>query len=173
MYIQRNDFMDRAAASIFNRRGYPNFNRELPDVYWLNYFGPAYVDFWGDKKIDALKKKYEVICSDKGGVFVQTTPQLAVADESVTGVKDYQFKKHFYKVLGEDTFMHETQMPGQPGQYVPTLEDHRDILRRIYPDVKEVNRKAVIREGASKGTRIIEIVPFDPSTEAKYPAPKS
>ena len=127
MYVQRNEFMKKSGP-LLGARLFPDFNRELPDVYWLNYFGPGYVEHWGKDKVDTLGAEYELCWSAKGGVCVVTTPRPISADPDVMGITDYPFKKHFYHILGGNTFVHETQKPGQAGQYVPTLEDHRRAL---------------------------------------------
>jgi hypothetical protein len=128
MYTQRTDLMQLAAVNMFNVRSYPDFGRELPDVYWLNYFGPAYVELWGQKKVDRLSEKYFVEKLGNGGICVQTTPEVVFADCSIKRITDYAFKKHFYMVLGKNAFMHETQRPGRRGKYVPRIEAHRQII---------------------------------------------
>jgi len=128
VYVQREVFMAKAAEHPLLRRSVPDFNRELWDVYWLNYFGNEYVRFWGEEKVLALSREYELTRFDKGGICVQTTPEPVFADDSVKGIKDYAFKKHMYEILGYNTFMHETQQSGKPGQYVPTLDDQRRFL---------------------------------------------
>ena len=129
IFTQRNVFMAKAVEHPVFRKTIPDYSREIWDVYWLNYFGPAYVDHWGQDKIAALGKKYEVTGFGNGGVCVQTTPEPVLADPEAKGITDYEFKKHFYEVLGYDTFMHETHKPGRPGQYVPILEEHRRRLK--------------------------------------------
>ena len=129
MYTQRNELMKKSTWTSFSVRLFPNFNKELPDVYWLNYFGLGYVDFWGKEKIKSLSDEYEVSNFENGGICVQTSPEFVTADKHIKKVSGYNFKKHFYNVLGSDTFMHETQKPGEPGKYVPTLDDHRNLLK--------------------------------------------
>ena len=126
--VQRNVFMAKAVEHPLLRKKVPDFNRELWDVYWLNYFGNEYVRFWGEEKVLALAREYELTRFDKGGICVQTTPEPVFADDSVKGIKDYTFKKHMYEILGYNTFMHETQQSGEPGQYVPTMDDQRRLL---------------------------------------------
>jgi hypothetical protein len=111
------------------KHGSADLERELPDVYWTNYFGPGYVKFWGKDKMNALATKYEVEWLDSGATCVQTTPEPMSADLDAKGITDYPWKRHFYMVLGYDTFVHERQNQGQPGQYVPMFEEHRKMLR--------------------------------------------
>lgn len=138
VYVQREVFMAKAAEHPLLRRRVPDLNRELWDVYWLNYFGNEYVRFWGEKKVSALARGYELTRFDKGGICVQTTPEPIFADDSVKGIKDYAFKKHMYEILGYNTFMHETQQSGEPGQYVPTLDDQRRFLNANLTNVYSI-----------------------------------
>ena len=120
MYVQRNEFMEKSGP-LLGARLFPDFNRELPDVYWLNYFGPGYVEHWGKDNVDALSAEYELHWSANTGFCVVTTPRPVTPDPDINGITDYPFKKHFYDVLGLDTFIYENQERGYPGQYVPTL----------------------------------------------------
>jgi hypothetical protein len=128
---QREIFMARSAKNVGNRKKIPNFERELWDVYWLNYFGPAFVELWGESKLARLAEQYQVRRFENGGFCVQTAQEPPIADESAKGITDYAFKKHFYDVAGWDTAMHETHQPGQLGQYVPTMAQHRKALSII------------------------------------------
>ena len=114
-----------------------DFEIEIRDVYWLNYFGAGYVEFWGREKVDALAKAYHAEHFDNGGAFIQATKKPVFADFSAEGITVYDWKQAFYDILGRDTFMYETQKKGLPGQYVPTLECHRSIIRRVHPNMKE------------------------------------
>ena len=102
--------------------------QKIKIVYWLNYFGPGYVNFWGQDKTRALEGAYEVIRDENGGICVQTTDAPVFADDNIRKITDYEFKKAMYDILGHNTFIHETHRQGAAGQYVPTLEDHRRII---------------------------------------------
>ena len=130
MCVQREIFMAKAAKNPLERKKNPDFDQEIWDVYWLNYFGAGYVQFWGQDKIDRLAEQYDVTRFVNGAVCVQTTPKPVFADPNAKGITDYPWKRHMYDVLGWNTFMHETQKQGKPGQYVPTLDDHRRILKQ-------------------------------------------
>lgn len=101
----------------------------IRDIYWLNYFGPGYVNFWGEEKTQKLLEHYsssEVF--ENGAVCIQTTPEPVKADLNIKRVVDYPWKKKFYEVLGYNTFVHEDFIRGEPGQYVPTLKYHKKML---------------------------------------------
>jgi len=126
--VQRDHFMALTADHPLDRKTIPDFDREIQDIYWLNYFGPGYVNHWEKNKVEALAIEYEVIHLENDGICVQTTREPVIADKSMRKITDYPFKKHFYEILGYNTFMHEYHQPGVLGEYVPTLEYHRSLL---------------------------------------------
>ena len=121
-------YLAQAAENVFERKQVPDFDMELPDIYWLNYFGPGYVDFWGEEKIAALKKAYPVTEDTHRGILVDATGEPVFADDAITRITAYDFKKSMYEILGYNTFMHETHQPGDRGENVPTLEYHRQYV---------------------------------------------
>ena len=125
---QASIFHALAVENAQNRKKQPNFDYELGDIYWLNYFGPGYVDFWGKDKIKSLEKVYDIIHDTNGGIIVQTTDEPMIADYNVDRISDYKFKQPMYETLGYNTFMHETHHPGERGENVPTLEQMRNLV---------------------------------------------
>ena len=126
MYTQRNDALNRARRKPgqFSVRVKPDFDRELPDVYWLNYFGPGFVEHWG-ARLDTLGVRRDR--TPAGAMVVWATETPFVHDASVHAISDYAFKRPFYEALGFDTFMSETQRQGAPGEHVPALDVHRRL----------------------------------------------
>ncbi|HXA29535.1 MAG TPA: hypothetical protein VN193_12420 [Candidatus Angelobacter sp.] len=126
MYTQRNNALDRTRREPgkFGARLQPDLGRELPDVYWLNYFGPGLVQHWGGR-LDTLGVKR--LHTPGGAVLVQATETPFVHDPAMKPISAYPFKQPFYEALGFDTFMSETQSRGEPGQHVPAIEVHRKI----------------------------------------------
>lgn len=120
IYTQRNELLEKAHWDRF----LPQFDRELPDVYWLNFFGPGYVEFWGER-LEGLGARSAV--TQTGGRVIWASESPFVHDAALSRVTDYPFKRAFYDRLGIDTFMHEGQRQGAPGQYVPSLDVHRRI----------------------------------------------
>ena len=117
-----------AVDNVRNRKKQPNFDYELGDVLWLNYFGPGYVEFWGKDKIKALERSYYVTRDVNNGIGVQTAEEPTFADINVDRISDYIFKQPMYEILGHNTFMHETSQPGERGENVPTLENMRNLI---------------------------------------------
>jgi hypothetical protein len=99
----------------------PSYEREIPDVYWLNYFGPGYVEFFGAQleRLGVRRTRTKT-----GGLLVWATETPFVFDR-VSRVADYAFKQPFYEALGRDAFRSEDQLRGGPGEHVPTYDAHR------------------------------------------------
>lgn len=120
MYTQRNDMLEQSGRDFL----LPQLERELPDVYWLNFFGPGYVEFW-DGRLDGLGVRS--IDTRRGGRLIWATDSPFIFNPAAKRVTDYPFKRPFFDRLGMDTFMHETQRPGGVGQLVPGMDVHRRL----------------------------------------------
>ena len=90
----------------------PEFERELWDVHWLNYFGPGYLQHWGSR-LGGLGVRQ--VRTANGGVIVW-------AAETPRDVIDGQ---PFRAALGSDVFMVGRARRGEPGELVPSYEVHK------------------------------------------------
>jgi hypothetical protein len=99
----------------------PDYEREIPDVYWLNYFGPGYVEFFGARLEHVGVRR---VRTENGGLLVWATETPFVLERG-SRVVDYGFKQPFYEALGRDAFRSEDQLRGAPGEHVPTFDVHR------------------------------------------------
>jgi len=95
------------------------------DVYWLNYFGPAYVEMWGEKLVRLGTRS---LGTANGGVVVWATSTPFVYREDVASFMDYEWKRPFYASLGRDAFVNAV-VPAWTSR-VPTREDHVRLLRQ-------------------------------------------
>jgi|GEM_PF-2121944 len=119
----------RRTGSIVRRpvdSTYHELNHVLPDVHWLDYLGPAYVERWGARleKVGVRRRR-----TRNGGLLLWSTPTPYVLDESVTRIDGYAWKRPYYEALG-DAFVHEGFCEGERGEHVPTYDDHRALLTR-------------------------------------------
>ena len=96
----------------------------LPDVRWLNYFGPAFIERYRHR-IDGLGVRCDRTAN--GGALVWATPTPFVFDEGTTAVDNYRWKRPFYDALGA-TFMGVHTVAGGRGEHVPSYADHRRHL---------------------------------------------
>lgn len=122
---QRIRFLKKNAVTWFGRltgvgRVLEDSEREVPDVYWWNYFGPSFVERWAGR-IDALGVKQ--VRTPAGGVVIWATDSPFVYDPKVKKLGDYSWKRPFYDVLGADVFMWEGQKQREPGEVVPNWGD--------------------------------------------------
>ncbi len=98
----------------------------LRDVYWLNYFGPAYVERWGGRLSGPGVRS---VPTANGGIVIWATPTPFVYREDVASFMDYDWKRPFYDALGRDAFVNAVLPAWAPK--VPTRDDH---LRALQPD---------------------------------------
>jgi len=102
---------------------YTTFDRMVSDVYWVNYFGRAFVSRWGLDRLLSVSKRHEV--RPTGAVAVWAADAPPTPDPNARLLTDYAFKRPFYEALGLEAFTHEGPERQQPGIFVPTLQEHR------------------------------------------------
>jgi len=102
---------------------YTTLDRIVSDVYWVNYFGPGYVERWGLDRLMAIGVRSVVRPS--GAVAIWATEMPLPVDATCLRLADYPFKASFYEALGRRTFTLESLDLPEPGEVVPTLHDHR------------------------------------------------
>ncbi|HEV2172245.1 MAG TPA: hypothetical protein VGR71_01705 [Nitrospira sp.] len=95
--------------------------REILDVHWWNYYGPAFVDRWKDR-LDSLGTKR--VKTPTGALVIWATETPFVYDPKIRTVGGYPWKRPFYEALGNDAFMWELQRQRGPGEVVPSWNDH-------------------------------------------------
>ena len=115
IYDQHNLELDRAGAPP------PDYAREIPDIYWLNFFGPGYVEFFGTR-LEGLGVRRER--TPGGGILLWATETPFVYEQG-RAVAEYEFKRPFYEALGRDTFRSAAQRRGATGEHVPTHAAHK------------------------------------------------
>jgi hypothetical protein len=111
------------AEQPFNDPLYTSFDRVVSDVYWVNYFGPAFVERWGIDRIRSIGRR----CAERsrGAVAIWATDDPPTRDPSIRRLTDYPFKRPFYEALGVEAFTRETPALPERGESVPTLHDHQ------------------------------------------------
>lgn len=113
----------RMAAPRWDDPLYTSLDRVVSDVYWVNYFGPAFVDRWGIDRLEAIGQRLSKRPSGAVAVWAADAPPSV--DPTVKRLTDYPWKAPFYTALGVGTFTHETTEAPERGRFVPTLQDHR------------------------------------------------
>jgi hypothetical protein len=95
------------------------------DVYWLNYFGPAFVERWGARLDDAGTRQTR---TSNGGRVIWAADTPFLWDAATADTSAYPWKQSFYNAVGRDTFVHRRQLPGL---HVPSWDDHRRFVRHL------------------------------------------
>lgn len=87
--------------------GGPNLKYALPGIYWANFFGPSYVEWFGEGKFSSLETHYKERLPD-GGWLLIARPDLLVWDEA----KIKAHEKYIIYHLGREAFF-EMDDPGK------------------------------------------------------------
>ena len=128
MTTQRIRFLKKNASTWIGRLGgvgrvMEDQQREVSDIYWWNYFGPAFVERWGGR-LESLGVKQTK--TPAGAIVIWATDSPFVYDPKVKKLGAYEWKHPFYEALGKDVFMREGQTQREPGEVVPSWDDqHR------------------------------------------------
>jgi len=77
-----------------------NPEQGIPGVYWMNFFGPVYVDYFGKQKLAAVRDDAEIIFLDTGGVYLRfgRLPE----DSHTPAAVEHQ--RAVIRILGEEAF---------------------------------------------------------------------
>lgn len=94
------------------------------DVYWLNYFGPAYLELWAER-LSGLGVRQER--TSNGGVVIWAAETPFLYREDVGSFMDYPWKRPFYDALGLDAFVNAQATSWD--KRVPTRADHLRHVR--------------------------------------------
>lgn len=101
--------------------------RLVRDVYWLNYFGPAYLARW-QSRLDGVGIRRETPAN--GGLVIWATATPFVFDPGVKA-SEYPFKKPFYDALGPATFARAGVGIDSRREGVPTFDEHKRFARHL------------------------------------------
>jgi len=115
LWLSRRGCMPQRRSGLFAQ-----LDRELPDVTWLNYFGPS----WLRRTNRMLGLGYGETRTSNGGVVLQTTETPFVFQREAHPILGYPWKQPLIGALGKDTFIWSDQVQGAPGERVPTWKEH-------------------------------------------------
>ena len=96
----------------------PVITRQLPNIFWLNCFGHAFLNRW-----PGLADVPGARALDNGGLVIKTTPDPWPSEPPDSGPYDAAWKAPLLAVTGTDPYMASHHWPDK-GLYVPTIEDH-------------------------------------------------
>lgn len=115
LWLARRGHMPTGRAGLFAQ-----LDRELPDVMWLNYFGPS----WVNRTDRLLGLGYGETRTSNGGVVLQTTEIPFVFELDAHPILGHPWKQPLMDALGKDTFKWSEQVQAAPGRLVPSWEEH-------------------------------------------------
>lgn len=131
LFVRLCDAMDAFYGRLYSRglwghttrlvngmRRQASMAKELPDVPWLTFFGPAYLKRWGDR-LDGVGWEQR---RHGRGLLVWATETPFVDDPDPRAPRADAWKQPFYEALGIDTFAGPVRR-SEPGD-VPSIEDH-------------------------------------------------
>lgn len=105
------------------------FDHHIDGPFWVNLFGPAFVERWGER-VDDLG--FSTRRLDNGGVMVMAAERPVEVDPNVTTLLGYPHQRSLADQLGAHMFRHETGSTelGPPGAAVPTRSEHIAAAQR-------------------------------------------
>lgn len=98
-----------------------NYFRQVPDVFWLNCFGRAFVDRWPGLAGAGVESRPLA----SGGRVVRTTETPWTDDPMSVGQYDLPWKQSVLAVMGLEPFMTAADWADE-GVFVPSARDHLD-----------------------------------------------
>ncbi len=93
----------------------------IEDVYWVQVFGPAYLDRWGESAVDGLRVRQHRL---RNGGLVLWATEDPVYDDAVSVPEGYDWKQPVYDALGPERFARADQPWGEYGERVPFMTEH-------------------------------------------------
>jgi len=72
----------------------------IPGLYWMNFFGSVYVDYFGKERLTAVRKEAEIVFLDDGAVFLRfgSLPEESQAPALL------EHQRAVIRILGENAF---------------------------------------------------------------------
>lgn len=100
------------------------FEHVVDGPWWVNFYGPAFVERWDDALIDQLGTSRRRLAN--GGVMVMTADAPVAVDRTVGTLLGHPHQHRLAQQLGADMFLHETGSNEFPaaGTVVPSRQDH-------------------------------------------------
>lgn len=103
-----------------------SMERYVPDVFWVQVFGPAYVTKWGEHRVmDAGVRRQRL---SNGGYVVWACEEPPPFQEDAAQPQDYPWKSSVYDAIGREPFAASSPGWSLFGERVPFMTEHRDAL---------------------------------------------
>lgn len=100
----------------------------LPDVFWVQYLGPAFVELWGEERVARAGVARRRLAN--GGYVVWACDEPPAQDVEVHHPEAYPWKASVYDVLGPEPFVRHDRTWNEFGVHVPLMGRHAEQLAR-------------------------------------------
>lgn len=106
----------------------------VPDVFWVQVYGPAYLNRWGADALDGVGVRQHRLTN--GGLVVWTTDTPRFEPEA-TAPEQVSWKSDLYTAVGPERFARDDQPWGGFGERVPLMTEHAAAVVG-WPDVRSL-----------------------------------
>ena len=100
----------------------------VPDVFWVQVFGPAYVEMWGADRLEAAGVRRRRLAH--GGYAVWACEDPPAYDDDVDRPEGYAWKQSVYDAIGPEPFLRSDRGWNDFGAHVPLMTQHAAALSR-------------------------------------------
>jgi hypothetical protein len=94
----------------------------LPDVFWVQYLGPAFVELWGEDRAARAGSTRRRLAN--GGYVVWACDDPPAQDPDVKSPEAYPWKASVYDALGAEPFVRHDRAWNGFGVHVPLMTRH-------------------------------------------------
>ena len=110
----------------WERPPYQPLEMQVPDVYWAQVFGPAFVEMWGEQTLQRAGVARQRL--DHGGYLVVASAEPPPFDPQAPSPESYEWKSSVYDTIGEARFRRLDLGWGKFGEQVPLMTQHAAFL---------------------------------------------
>jgi hypothetical protein len=96
----------------------------IPGLYWMNFFGPMYVNWFGEEKIATLASHVDTVTLPGGALFLR----FGELPDSMTHEIVLEQQRTVMRILGENAFF-DIRRPERSLEVPPVLHKHRETLK--------------------------------------------
>ena len=98
----------------------------VPDVFWVQVFGPAFVEMWGEDRLEAAGVRRRRL--GYGGYAVWASDVPPPYDDVVDRPEGYGWKHSVYDAIGPEPFLRADRGWNDFGVHVPLMTQHAAAL---------------------------------------------
>ena len=100
---------------------------QLPDVFWVQVFGPAFVAKWGEDTLERAGVRRRRL--GHGGFVVWASDEPPAYDEHAATPEAYAWKRAMYDAIGPEPFTRSDRGWNEFGVHVPFMTEHASAIQ--------------------------------------------